>query len=324
MRVRHPARQAGETQDCTFIITVRFQSHLRGRGRGEQPVPHHATAILTLTESSCRTERLPRERPAGVSLVCAPAFVTGNTPATAQHGRRKTESRTQGKEQDVLSARGRAACCITNAKMAGETDTLDETDSVGNGRAKTSESNDVSPCGKSEMTKQLTRRRRCRSKCPPSPGAIPNISEDLMNDHLVMQAWAAIQPRWPELFSLLDRVDLRLSPRRCAEELGLPSADELERELHRKGLVRFRPLRDWWYVVRLHDDAARRGSLASVAAERGDQRSVLTRFTRRVTGREWRRLAAASPTEIRIDALCAWRSCGIIGAAFAIVETQVD
>ena len=132
-----------------------------------------------------------------------------------------------------------------------------------------------------------------------------------MDRECIIEHWRLIQNRWPALFELLSRADLRLSAPKCAAALRLPSVGALERELRRNGLVGFRWLRDWWYVVRFHDDAMVLGSLAEVARKRGDYLSVLTRFMVRATGRQWRQLSLLSSLEIRTAAIAAWTSRGM-------------
>lgn len=132
-----------------------------------------------------------------------------------------------------------------------------------------------------------------------------------MNENEIFEEWTHLRLRWPVLFKLLDQVDLRLSARRCADLLELSSTDELERELRQLGLVRFRLLRDWWFVVRLHEEAIETGSLAQVAKRRGDYQSVLTRFVARVTGRDWRVWAARDSHAMRCAAVTAWHANGL-------------
>lgn len=132
-----------------------------------------------------------------------------------------------------------------------------------------------------------------------------------MSDEQVLADWSKISCRWPTLFEELNKVDLRMSAGKCASALNLSSVEELERELRRRHLVRYRLLRDWWYVIRLHEDAGMQGSLAEVARSRGDYLSVLTRFVVRVSGREWRTLARMEAVVVRGAALSAWRASGL-------------
>jgi hypothetical protein len=113
-----------------------------------------------------------------------------------------------------------------------------------------------------------------------------------MNDY-----WHELRGRWQELFMLLDAVDLKLSPRQAAEKLGLQSTGTLHRELRRRGLPVFRELRDWHYVLQLHE-LAERDTLARVAFIRDTYPSVLYRFVRRVTRWEWRTIAGLSHAEL--------------------------
>lgn len=117
--------------------------------------------------------------------------------------------------------------------------------------------------------------------------------------------WTALRARWPELFVLLDAVDLRLSPRRCAERLGFSTRDLFERQVRRRGLPRYRALRDWWYVAALHE-RARQSSLAALASARGDYPSVLYRFVAATTGMRWQDLAVLDCARVRETALRAW------------------
>jgi hypothetical protein len=126
-----------------------------------------------------------------------------------------------------------------------------------------------------------------------------------MTDAEVYGEWQAIRDRWDGLFRLLDTVDLRLSPRSCAEQLNLGSKGALERELQQRGLPRFRVLRDWWYVVTLHENA-KQSSLADVALARGDYPSILYRFVRATTGLRWREIAAMNGAQLRKSALRVW------------------
>lgn len=116
--------------------------------------------------------------------------------------------------------------------------------------------------------------------------------------------------RWAELFDVLDVGDLRLSPLDCARRLGLHSGSEVERELRGRGLPRFRLLRDWFYVVRLHERAIAAGSLSAVAALRGDYPSVLYRFVQRVTGRDWRELSQLDSHAVWDLAVTVWSAQG--------------
>lgn len=122
--------------------------------------------------------------------------------------------------------------------------------------------------------------------------------------------WSLMVSKYERLFTVLDEVDLRLSPRRCAERLGLSSAAQLARELRTRGLPRFRLLRDWYYVVRLHQQALADGALSIVAAKRGDYPSVLYRFMHRVTGRDWQSLSCLDCKGVRLLAGIAWRAQG--------------
>lgn len=116
--------------------------------------------------------------------------------------------------------------------------------------------------------------------------------------------------RWAAFFEVLDIGDLRLSPLDCAKRLGLHSGSEIERELRSRGLPRFRLLRDWFYVVRLHERAAAAGSLSAVAAQRGDYPSVHYRFVQRVTGRDWRELSQLDSHAVWDLAITVWRAQG--------------
>lgn len=120
-----------------------------------------------------------------------------------------------------------------------------------------------------------------------------------MSEAEVDAEWAALRARWPELFVLLDAVDLRLSPRVCSERLGLRSRAELERELRRRGLARFRVVRDAVYVARLRELVECSNSLASVASNRGDYATVLYRFVRTASGLSWNQLRSLSLLEVR-------------------------
>ena len=135
-------------------------------------------------------------------------------------------------------------------------------------------------------------------------------------------AWSVMVSKYEPLFSLLDEVDLRLSPRRCAERLALSSSAQLARELRARGLPRFRLLRDWYYVVRLHESAMRLGSLSAVAATRGDYPSVLYRFFRRVTGRDWQALAPLDCARVRSLAETTWRAQGLDLARFGEASSR--
>lgn len=128
------------------------------------------------------------------------------------------------------------------------------------------------------------------------------LTERDMND----EQWnARTLCRWPQLFALLDSLDLRLSPRRCATLLGLKSKAELERELRIRRLPRFRLLRDWWYLLRIHE-RAQRSSLARLAASRGDYPFVLYRFVERTAGKGWREVSLLERDALREAALRAW------------------
>lgn len=122
--------------------------------------------------------------------------------------------------------------------------------------------------------------------------------------------WFNLTDRYPALFALLDAVDLRLTPRVCADRLGLSSTAQLERDLRTKGLPKFRILRDWYYVARIHEAASIAASLSSVASQRGDYPSVLYRFVRRVAGRDWRELAQLDTQTIRAIVVAVWRAHG--------------
>ncbi len=122
---------------------------------------------------------------------------------------------------------------------------------------------------------------------------------------------ACIVERYVELFEVLDDVDLRLSPRNCARRLSRASGVELERELKRRGLPRFRILRDWYYVVRLHELALATASLSGVAARRGDYPSILYRFVQRTTGRSWTEVAKLERASLWDLAVSAWRAGGL-------------
>jgi len=120
-----------------------------------------------------------------------------------------------------------------------------------------------------------------------------------------------IAKRYVELFVILEGVDLRLSPRRCADCLSLASAVELERELKRRGLPRFRVLRDWYYVVQLHKLAKGEASLSVLATRRGDYPSILYRFVQRTTGRSWSELRRLDSDSLCALAVSAWRANGL-------------
>lgn len=120
-----------------------------------------------------------------------------------------------------------------------------------------------------------------------------------------------IVKRYVELFEILEGVDLRLSPRRCAQCLFLASTVELERELKRRGLPRFRVLRDWYYVVQLHELAKGEASLSELAARRGDYPSILYRFVQRTTGRSWSELRRLDSDSLCALAVSAWRANGL-------------
>ena len=117
--------------------------------------------------------------------------------------------------------------------------------------------------------------------------------------------------RYAELFALLDGVDLRMSPRSCARCLAIASAAELERELKRRGLPRFRVLRNWYYVLRLHQQAQGNASLSIVAAQRGDYPSILYRFVQRTTGRDWREISKPERASVGNLAISAWHANGL-------------
>lgn len=130
--------------------------------------------------------------------------------------------------------------------------------------------------------------------------------------------WHAMRERWEELFSLLDTVNLRLSARSCAKQLGLRSDDALERELRHRGLPRYRDLRDWFYVVKLSESCGENHPLATFAFNRGDYPSVLYRFVFRVTGETWRRLSMSGAQALRQRAMIHWKSHGQVSDSWSI------
>ena len=123
---------------------------------------------------------------------------------------------------------------------------------------------------------------------------------------------ARLVESYAELFALLDSIELRLSPQQCAPRLSLTSAGALERELKRRGLPRFRVLRDWYYVLRLHEQALGNASLSGLAAQRGDYASVLYRFVQRTTGRKWKHIAKLERSSMLALAMSAWRANGLL------------
>jgi hypothetical protein len=135
-------------------------------------------------------------------------------------------------------------------------------------------------------------------------------NQQLQGDEMLRHEMASVRARWPELFKLLDLVDLRLSSTRCATALRLRSGAELERELRRRALPRFSMLRDWYYVIAMYSSTRDGCTLSTFAIKRGGYPSILYRFTYRVTGRPWREIEQLDFRELCVLASMAWTAAG--------------
>jgi hypothetical protein len=140
-----------------------------------------------------------------------------------------------------------------------------------------------------------------------SPFAIQSVKARMpLTEIHVEKIWTYATITADELFREFSRVDLRLSARRCSNTVGLKDSVSLAAWLRMQGLPRYRLLRDWSYVERIHSRSISGESMCLQAELQGRYPSILSRFILRVTGQSWREIQRLSAPEIRCRAASVW------------------
>lgn len=125
-------------------------------------------------------------------------------------------------------------------------------------------------------------------------------------DETLASRWESVIARIGPLAPVLQRIDLSLSARQAALEIGLKDSLSLNRWLRSRHLPPFRSLRDWYYVACLTEVASNGSSLATFALQRNQYPSIYYRFVDRVTGSAWRSIDQRGVAWVRATALQQW------------------
>jgi hypothetical protein len=146
---------------------------------------------------------------------------------------------------------------------------------------------------------------------PPGGSADNTVLLELHRSHHfcdadVDDAWGAAVRRCADIVPHLASLRLDVSATKVATLLGLGRADRLERELARRGLPSFRTLRNWYYVVTLHDLHCQGVSVASWALSTGQYPAPYYRLVKETTGLSWADLSGRSKRWLRCRALSVW------------------
>lgn len=108
-----------------------------------------------------------------------------------------------------------------------------------------------------------------------------------LNEHSVEAVFAYLTRACPDLPRLFAGLDLKLTARMAAGDLGVGDSAALARWLRAQDLPQYNLLRNWWYVVEMHRRAQAGETLYALAANQGRELATLSRFVARVTGEPW-------------------------------------
>jgi len=127
-----------------------------------------------------------------------------------------------------------------------------------------------------------------------------------LSDEQVSMIWAYVERACACLRTGFQRIDLRMSARRCAADTHFVSSVALETWLRSMALPRYMLLRNWWYVALLRMGVDEGVSLSRRAAATGRYASILSRFVVRTTGKQWRTISVLPLQVVRRRAVDAW------------------
>jgi len=122
----------------------------------------------------------------------------------------------------------------------------------------------------------------------------------------VMRKWRIVDTRMGNLKSVLTEPILNRTADDVARLIGLASAKALSRELRRRQLPPYRPLRNWCLVVALVDQCAQNLSLCRLSLQSMKDPAAYYRAVRVTTGHTWTQVQALGPLWCRDQALQAW------------------